>query len=161
MGKTTELRREIKKLFIPFAEKKGFKSTMQFAPQTFDFIKETDETVFAFDIQWEKYGRPRFVVNFGKCAKHEVSNLLAIYSAKEINPAITPTKGRLQPKKGASTASWFRQDKNFFIKLISPNKNKQAIEVVNQLMELFVELEQYYINNTIGEHLDVLSEKSA
>jgi hypothetical protein len=161
MGKTTELRREIKKSFIPFAESQGYKSTMQFAPTTFDFIKKTDKEILVFDIQWEKYGFPRFVVNFGKCAKHEVENILDLYSAKEINPAITPIKGRLQPKKGFTTASWFRQDKNFFIKLISSNKNRPATEVVNQLMELFVEIEEYFINGTIGEHFDGAHEKNA
>jgi len=154
MGKTTELRREIKKVFIPFAESKGFTSTMQFAPQTFDFIKKTDDEVFVFDIQWEKYGYPRFVVNFGKCAKHEIANILKVYSANEINPAITPTQGRLQPKKGFTTASWFRQDKNLFIKLFSPNINRPASVVVNQLIELFPEVEQYFTNGTIGKHLD-------
>jgi hypothetical protein len=155
MGETTELRREVRKVFIPFADSKGFKSSMQFAPQTFDFIKEIDNEVFVFDIQLEKYDRPRFVVNFGKCSKKEVESILSIYSAKEINPAITSTKGRLKTKSGNSTASWFRQEKNFFIKLFSSNENWPVPKVVNQLIELFSELDQYFINNVISEHLNV------
>lgn len=155
MGKTTELRKEIKKNFIPFVKEKGFSSSMRFAPVSFDFKKITDEEIWVFDIQWEKYGTPRFVVNFAKCTKDGVNYFGKHYSEKDITPAVIPISGRLQPNNGTSSRSWFRQDKTLLVKLISSNKQKPAEEVVNQLIDLFKELEQYFKNGEIGKHLHI------
>ncbi|WP_345552515.1 hypothetical protein [Microbulbifer aestuariivivens] len=143
MGTTTELRKEIKKTFIPYVEAKGFISSMENAPNFFDFKKIIENEEWFFDIQFEKYGTPRFVVNFGKA------------QIKNNKRTITTGHCRLQPGKTASTGSWFRQDKHWIIKLLSSKKLHQPEVVVEQLISLFPEIEQYFQDGTIGEHLRV------
>ena len=65
MGRTTDLRREMKRRFFPAMIDSGFSVDMRNAPSFVDFRRITPDAIQAFDIQWEKYGRPRFVINFG------------------------------------------------------------------------------------------------
>ena len=155
MGRTTELRREIKSTFVPYVEEKGYVCSMKNAPSFIDFKKITNNEVWVFDIQFEKYGLPRFVVNFGKCSADGVTLNGTHYSQSEIVPSLTPGIGRLQPGKTSSTGSWFRQDKHWLTKLVTSSKQRPASEVVNQLMSMFSELEQYFEKGTIGEHLRI------
>ena len=68
MGRTAELRREIKRTFVPYLTGKGFACDMRDAPGSFTFRKINSDAVYVCDVQWEKSGQPRFVVNFGKCS---------------------------------------------------------------------------------------------
>jgi hypothetical protein len=68
MGRTTSLREAIKQVFVPHLQGKGFSPDMRYAPQRFGFRKIDSDAVYVCDIQWEKYGRPRFVLHFGKCS---------------------------------------------------------------------------------------------
>jgi hypothetical protein len=155
MGRTTELRREIKSTFVPYVEEKGYVCSMKNAPSFIDFKKITNNEVWVFDIQFEKYGSPRFVVNFGKCSADGVELNGIHYTQNEIIPSLTPGFGRLQPGRTGSTGSWFRQDKHWLIKIFTSTKQRPAREVVNQLISMFSELEQYFEKGTISEHLRI------
>lgn len=155
MGITTELRREIKNSFIPFVEGKGYVCSMQNAPSFIDFKKVTNNEVWVFDIQFEKYGLPRFVVNFGKCSAEGVTLNGKHYSKDKIIPSLTPGICRLQPGNSSFTGSWFRQDKHWLLKLFSSTNLYPASEIVSQLMRMFSELEQYFEKGTISEHLRI------
>jgi hypothetical protein len=65
MGRTTDLRREIKRRFFPVMADKGFSLDMRDAPFFVGFRRMTSEAIYVCDIQWEKYSRPCFVINFG------------------------------------------------------------------------------------------------
>ena len=111
MGKTTALRREIKRSFIPYMQGKGFVADLRDMPQVLAFRRITPARIDVCDIQWEKYGRPRFVLNFGSCGPQGV-----ISHGKEIRPADitswdTPIWGRLRPGRASSVSGWFRQDR--------------------------------------------------
>lgn len=67
MGKTTHLRRELKARFYPFFAARGFVLDTTHAPFSVDFRRITAGGVDVFDLQWDKSGQPRFVVNFGHC----------------------------------------------------------------------------------------------
>jgi hypothetical protein len=63
MGRTTALRSEIKRVFAPHLASKGFAPD----PRHLLCYRRIDaEEVHVCDIQWDKYDRPRFVLNFGK-----------------------------------------------------------------------------------------------
>ncbi|MDM7948799.1 DUF4304 domain-containing protein [Hydrogenophaga sp.] len=164
MGNTTELRREIKRVFVPFAEVRGFNLDQRHSPQFFEFRRIIDGELHLFDIQWEKYGKPRFVVNFGKSPAEGVEFNGEMLSPDQVSPAHCSVKGRLQPGKGRMTSSWFRQDKPLFVRLLSRESLYPPGQVVGQLIALFPELEAYWRGSgNTGSHLRLfqlpLSEK--
>lgn len=157
MGNTTELRREIKRVFVPFAEAHGFKFDQRYSPQFFEFHRIVDGELHVFDIQWEKYGKPRFVVNFGKCPADGVEFNGESLSPDQVSPAHCSVKGRLQPGKGSMTSSWFRQDKPLLARLLSRESLYPPDQVVGQLIALFPELEAYWRGSgNTGSHLRLL-----
>ena len=131
MGNTTELRREIKARFVPLAVSHSFTLSQQQAPFFLEFRRIRDGEEQIFDIQWEKYGRPRFVVNF----------------------ACAAGRGRLQPGKGTSLSSWFRQDPTFVPRLLLRADDRSPSAVVDELFVLFQELEQFFSEGTVGPHI--------
>jgi hypothetical protein len=139
MGRTTELRRELRKRFIPLATSKGFALSEANAPFSWEFRRVVGGDEQSFDIQWEKYGRPRFVVNFssrGRC-------------------------GRLQPGSGTGTSSWFRQDPTILDRLLLRAALRAPAEVVDELIALFSELEQFFSEGLVGKHVRLFPWASA
>lgn len=65
MGSTTDLRRQLKADFDPFVAVRGFARDDRDSPQRQIYRRIRGERLDVFDIQWEKYGLPRFVVNYG------------------------------------------------------------------------------------------------
>lgn len=153
MGNTTALRREIKQTFVPFAESLGFRIDKRHQPQFLEFRRWRDGEVHCFDIQWEKYGKPRFVVNFCKFPVDGLEYNDRRLSSDEIRPAHCFVKGRLQPGKGAMTSSWFRQDKPLLARLLSRQSFYPPSKVVQELIALFPELEAYWQDGVLGSHL--------
>lgn len=153
MGNTTELRREIKRTFVPFAEARGFIIDQRYAPQFLEFRRATGGELHLFDIQWEKYGKRRFVVNFGKCPSEGIDFNGEWLSPDRVSPAHCSANGRLQPGKGPMTSSWFRQDKPFLKRLLSRESLYPPGQVVGQLIALFPEIEAYWQAGNIGPHL--------
>ena len=97
MTKTTDLRRAIKKRFVPLLEGKGFQTDPRYMPQFLIFRRFTPERIHVCDIQWEKYGRPRFVVNFGSSAPLGVVCHGADIEPNDVWAATTAWRGRLKP----------------------------------------------------------------
>lgn len=131
MGRTTELRREIRKRVIPLATASGFALSQADAPFVWEFRRTVGGDEHYFDVQWEKYGRPRFVVNFSSSGKF----------------------GRLQPGSGTGTSSWFRQDSTLFERLLLRPALRPPSEVVDELLALFPELEEYFSEGQVGRHM--------
>jgi hypothetical protein len=102
MGRTTELRREIKRTFVPFVRARGFEIDQRYAPNVLEFRRFAGDEVHVFDIQWEKYGAPRFVVNFGKCPATGVEFAGDAIPPERISAAHCSTNGRLQPGRGTA-----------------------------------------------------------
>ncbi len=153
MGNTTELRREIKRTFVPFAEARGFNFDQRYSPQFLEFRRIIDGELHLFDIQWEKYGKPRFVVNFGKSPADGVKFNGELLPPDKVSPAHCSVKGRLQPGKGPMTSSWFRQDKPLLARLVSRESLYPPSHVVGELIALFPELEAYWRDGSSGSHL--------
>jgi hypothetical protein len=139
MGRTTALREAIKRDFVQFLRDKGFVLDMQDAPRLYTFRKTHSDVVLECSVQWEKYGSPRFVLNFSKRG-----------------PEGLITSGRLAPSKGRWTEGWFRQDRSWFEKLFSFSKFRPAEQVVAQLVALFGEVEDCWASQKIGPHIQLL-----
>src|SRR5215471_738234 len=96
MGRTTELRRELKARFHPHAQQLGF-SIEEHGALGADFRRVTPERVDVFDLQWEKYGAPRFVVNFGQGPGSGVVHQGEHFPPEKMLAYMGPEMGRLQP----------------------------------------------------------------
>ena len=155
MGTTTEIRREIKQRFIPFALERGFVLDQKHAPTFLEFRRQTGEVAHLFDVQWEKYGRPRFVVNFGTCPIEGLRVQEKTIPVAEVMASWVPDRGRLQPRKGTSSSAWFRQDRPLLVRLVSSMKVVPAFQVVDRLLALFPELEDYWANGRVGPHMTI------
>ena len=139
MGRTTELRQAIKRDFVPFLRDKGFTLDMSDAPRLYTFRKIDSDVVLECAVQWEKYGSPRFILNFSKRGS---SGLIA--------------SGRLAPSQRRTLAGWFRQDRPWLKRLISSSKLYPPERVVAQLIALFGEVEEFWKSGRIGPHMRLL-----
>src|SRR5262245_20317539 len=110
MGSTTELRRALKARFFSHAESSGFAVDSSRQPVTTTFRRRVGSAVQIFDVQWDKYGRPRFILHFGTCPAQGLPVDGAICAPETVFATWCPDRGSLQPRRGTSTRSWFRQD---------------------------------------------------
>jgi hypothetical protein len=156
MGRTTELRTSIKAAFIPFMLDKGFDVDRRNLPSFLDFRKIGGGRVYVCDIQWEKYGRPRFALNFGSCGPSGVICHGSEIGPSDVTTSSTPCGGRLTARPGGTTRSWFRQDCSLVKSIVSGSRLKPAGSVVTELIDLFCEVEAFWSNGSIGPHIRIL-----
>jgi hypothetical protein len=155
MGTTTELRREIKSRLVPFLAEQGFAIDQRHAPANLDFRRFLNGQVHCIDIQWEKYGTPRFTINAGAASDRGTKWRDMKTAATDMGPAQCPEYIRLYPGKlRGSTRRWFRQDHTLFKWLTTGQRRKPAAEVIDQVITLYPELDVYLTNGTIGPHCD-------
>lgn len=157
MGTTTDLRRELKKRFYPFVAEHGFRIDMTHSPFNIAFRRITAERIDVFDIQWEKSGRPRFVVNFGQCSPSGAVHFGEQVPPDRVLPYMGSSSGRLQPKKGSGTRVWFRQDRSFLRRVVLRHQPRPAAHVVDELLCHFPELEEWFQHQRMGLHMTILS----
>jgi hypothetical protein len=157
MGRTTALRQEIKERLVPAMAANGFSCDMRRAPQFLTFRKITADAVRVFDIQWDRYGRPRFVVNFGMCGAAGVVIRGERIAPEDIFPHSTPVWGRLSPGIGRMTAGWFRQDRPLLERIVTWSRQRPPAEVISKFLELFSEVEEFWTNGKTGRHIRMLA----
>jgi hypothetical protein len=156
MGRTTHLRQALRHTFYPFAIDCGFQVDEITAPLGVDFRRFSQDRIDVFDLQWEKHGRPRFVVNFGQTPSVGVIHFGEYVPPEKVLSYMGARSGRLQPRRGADTSSWFRQDRSFFKRLVLRQPLRPAEEVVEELLSLFQELERWFEQGRLGLHMRLL-----
>lgn len=153
MGKTTELRRAVKTRFFTHARERGFVVDERLQPVSTIFRRRAGRVVHLFDVQWEKYGRPRFVIGFGTCPAEGLRLGDVTHSPEETLPTWCPDAGSLQPRRGAGPGSWFRQDSTVLQRLFGRPPLRNAADVVDEVMTMFPELERYWASGEVGPHM--------
>lgn len=141
MSQSQPLREALKKRFYPFAQERGFvsgKATSLFTP----FERVADGKIHFFEIQWDKYHRPRFVINFGERASSEKND-----SAPPIST------GRLQRWRGGTMRAWFQTGKPWVETVRTLRWSYQPDEVASHLIECFSELEVWWDSKQEGQHV--------
>lgn len=157
MGESVELRRELDRTFVPFVRERGFLPDAKRDRLFWSFRRERNQSIHVFDVQWEKYGAPRFVINFGTCPAEGLTIQGTVHEAKSVLASWLPDRGRLQPGRVGALRSWFRQDKPFVARLLSAQKLRPVSEVSSELIALFEELEAYWSRNEVGPHIHIWS----
>jgi len=153
MGNTTDLRRELKKRFYPLVAAHGFHIDKSAGPFGVDFRRMTADGIDVFDLQWDKYGRPRFVVNFGLCPATGAYHFGEHVLPEKVLAYMGSPSGRLGPGKGAGNHSWFRQDRAFFRRVVLRQQPRPAAEVVDELLGVFPELLAWFRDQRPGPHM--------
>lgn len=141
MNQARPLRDALKKRFYPFVEERGFvrgKATALFTP----FERAVGGNVQFFEIQWDKYHHPRFVINFGE------------FDESEMNRSVPPqSAGRLQRWRSGSMRAWFQIRKPWAECIRTLSWSYQPDEVVSSLIECFTELEVWWGSKQEGPHV--------
>lgn len=133
------LREALKREFYPFVEARGFVRQRATHPLFTEFRRQRDGMVQVFEIQWDKYQRPRFVLNFQRAEGMQAPSRTA--------------RGRLQRRRGGSLACWFGLHKPWLAVLRSGRLHYRPEEVVQELMRSFPELEAWWLCGEEGPHL--------
>src|SRR5882672_3893352 len=152
MGAST-LRHEIRNAFVPFVRSAGFERISRGGSLVVEFRRHAGSVVHVLEVQWEKYGRPRFVINYGTCPSSGFDVHGTHFAPADVCAGWLSDSGRLQPKRGATTASWFRQDYPLLARLRHRTRLRTESDVVAEAIHLFPELEAYWGSGSIGEHM--------
>lgn len=133
------LRDAVKRRFYPFAEARGF-SRIKSSNSLFTTFRKSDgAAVYEFEIQWDKYHRPYFVINFS-------------LPEGAGTPARTK-RGRLQRKRGGPMSCWFNIRRPWLEALRTGRLKYAPDEVVDQLISYFPEIEIFWSTGTEGPHV--------
>jgi hypothetical protein len=153
MGTTTALRREIKRRFIPHVEHQGFMLDEHDAPTFWLFRRAAGTSAQIFGIQWEKYGRPRFRLDFGSCPIEGMVLAGQRVDWRNMHPHWLPEVASLRPGQGILSGSWFRQDRALLRRLLGAGALRDPGEVVDELLAAYPEVEAYWENGATGKHI--------
>ena len=151
MGTTTALRRALKASFFPHAIERGFAVDERRQPVSTTFRRRVGAVVQIFEVQWDKYGRPRFAVHFGTCPAEGLRVGENVFTPEETLPGWCADVGTLEPhgRKGG----WFRQDATWWHRLIGRPALRDPARVVDELLTAFRELEVYWESGKAGRHI--------
>ena len=162
VGRTTALRRELKARFFPFMAAKGFAIDQRHAPHFQEFRRVVGDRIQFLELQWEKYGRERFTVNFGHASVKGTICYDKHISPNDVGPGQAPRYCRLHPNgDGSSTRHWFRQDRPLISALCARSRLYTPDQPVRQLIDLFEEVEQYWESGVVGSHSNLIVNKWA
>jgi Domain of unknown function (DUF4304) len=155
MSPTQELRELVKARFFPYAEAREFTRAKSTHPQFTVFRRFVGHKVQIFTVQWDKYGAPRFVVNFGEGPKSGVQLWGKHVPAEAMQPNDCPESGRLQRRPGPYLRCWFQLKKPLGEALRTMQRRYFADAVVAHLLAVFPEVESWWLDRTVGPHLSI------
>lgn len=160
------LREELSKRFIPHLQSLGFSrdgdSGKADGRSVFPFgtyIRKHGATSDVVEIQFDKYSRPKFIINFRKKPPRVIPEGEGIGPRKARLPKLTEFGAarfhwaesfRLTPRP--QSARWFTM-RTFFGLCSADSAGKK---VVDHLMTLFPQVEDWFNNGTIGENVQAL-----
>lgn len=150
------LRQLVKQRFLPWAESRGFTPCRSAHPLFMVFRRMLGDRVQVFNLQWDKYGAPRFVVNFGEGPRDGVVLWGRHVPGEALEPQDCRDSGRLQRRRGHGLRGWFQLDKPIFEALWTMERRYSAAAVVDQLIATFPEVERWWDDRTPGPHLSLL-----
>jgi len=157
MGNTTTLRRALRDTFFPYVERKGFGIDKSRQPQFTTFRRITDRTVQVFDIQWDKYGKPRFVINFGEAPIEGVLRYGVPVEARNVEVFDCKPMLRLQRRRGGTMGCWFQLRRPVLQQLLTFQREYTPEEVVREVLAAFPDAEEWWASRADGRHIHGLS----
>ena len=154
--RASPLREAVKTRFYPFAASQGFVKAPSTHPHFAVFRRLTKTEVQVFELQWDKYHRQCFVVNFGDAPITGTTIHGTHVPAASIETYQCTSYGQLTPRNCPYVRCWFRQKKPLLQVLKTGTRLYQPDEVVDQLVALFPELDAWWTQRHPGTHLRFL-----
>jgi hypothetical protein len=154
MAKTKPIRDALRTIFYPHVFSLGFELDKRWQPQFVVFRRFSSNVVQVFEIQWDKYHRPKFVINFSEAPLDGVEFGEKWMEAKDIAPVHCGTYRRLMRSRGRLTYSWFQLRRPLIKQLVLLKRNYEPEEVAAQVVQLFDEVEDWWANKVIGRHVN-------
>ena len=116
-----------------------------------------DTKVHVFDIQWDKYGAPRFVINFGEAPIEGLDVDGKRVPAAKVEMWHCSIGGRLQRRRGPYLRDWFQLKKPLLEALRSMKWSYDPEEVVGHVKACFHELDAWWASKEEGPHIYIVS----
>lgn len=143
----------LKSIFYPHVQSLGFELDVRRQPQFIDFLRFGTDALYVFDIQWDKYHKPRFVLNFGEASLEGVE-----FGGKHVMPAEICAAHcgsflRLQRRRGSLLSSWFQLRRPVLEQLASFKRNYDSEVVANHVVQYFDEVETWWRSKKLGPHV--------
>jgi hypothetical protein len=104
-----------------------------------------DSELEIFEIQFDKHGSPRFVINVGKVPPEGVSLPWGHFGQNEIGVSGLPNASRLY-----SVAKWSQW---FSLGWFARDYKTRAANVVSRVITLYPEVESWFASGSIGPHM--------
>jgi hypothetical protein len=153
MGRTTPLRSALKANLFPLAAAQGFVIDKSAQPQFTTFRRRSGDEVHVFNVQWDKAGKPRFIINFGKAPASAVSRQGMPVPAEHIEVYDCRPALRLQRKRGGSMSCWFQLRRPLLQQLTSMSREFTPEEVALSVVACFHEIEEWLRSGVKGPHV--------
>jgi hypothetical protein len=140
------LRAATKAKLYPFLASRGFRRTKSSHSGFVSFVRARSEKTDLLVMQWDKYGRERFVLN--------LCSLPGEHGLDSVSPFDAEWDARLQPR--ANSPRWWQTRKPLFQAVRTLKTRWHPDEVVNQVIFAFHEAEAWWSNAVAGIHVRVL-----
>lgn len=142
------LREELTARLLPELRLRGFVGPRTIAGNALlhDFKRPYGSSTHVLNLQLEKHGLPRFIIN------------LAVEPSIGFDALIsnggTVLNGRVRPTPGATTRSWFRADPTLWQKLLG-RRGYKPVEAVTSCLELLPEIDAWWETQAPSTHITV------
>jgi len=132
-----KLREELSARFVPLLRQRGFAGPDRIAGNALfhDFRRSTAAGTQVLSIQFEKYQRPRCILNLWVEPQEGVDAV--------INRGGAVIQGRVQPRRGASIRKWFRADHPWWQRMLG-RKSTREREAVSEAIALLDEIDRFW-----------------
>lgn len=137
-SKVKPLNDELKARFYPMVESRGFTRRKSAGPHFAEFRRASLSGEECFEVQWDKYWRPYFVINFGRTA---------------VDEKIWTQSGRLQRRRGGMTSCWFGLAPSILERALKLRWRYSPREVVDEVIVAFDEVECWWKDGKIDPHI--------
>ena len=147
----TALRKAVRSRLVPALIAEDFLPLAD-ADGTLRFHRPATAVVHLLEVQWDRHDRPRYVVNYATCPADGLRIGERQYAPDAVFAGWLPDSGRLQPRPGPTSASWFRGDVAWPLRLLG-RRPPAADAVVDATVRLLPELWRYWREGRPGLHM--------
>lgn len=155
MAKTKSIRDALRSSFYPHVISLGFDVDKRWQPQFVVFRRFVADKVDIFDIQWDKYHRPKFVINFSEAPLDGVEFGGKFIDAKDLMVAHCGTFHRLVRDQNKISYRWFQLRRPLIEQVLKLKRQYEPDEIASQVIQRFDEVEQWWKEKKIGRHVQI------
>lgn len=143
------LRDEITSRLLPLLRERGFEGPDRIAGNATDheFRRSAAAGTEVLTIQFEKYQRPRFIVNLWVEPPEGFEEV--------IRQGGTVVQARVTPRPGGSTADWFRADLPWWRRLFRDPATRER-EAVSQAIAVLPEMDAWWRDHQDSPHITTI-----